>query len=94
MKLKLLTAALMAAAMSTAAPAFAHGGHYRGHAYGHAKHWNNHHRHFHHHGYGYPFRDRVIVREYVSRVPAYHYYPAPAPGVHIVVPNIYIPWPR
>lgn len=94
MKLKLLIAALMAAAMSTAAPVFAHDGHGRGHghAHGHAKHWNKHHRHFHHH-HGY-YRDRVVVREYVQTVPAYSYYSAPAPGVHIVVPDVYIPWPR
>lgn len=93
MMLKLLTTIFMVAAFSTAAPVFAHGGHDRGHAYGHAKHWKKHHRNFHHPRHVH-YRDRVIVREYVRTEPAYTYYSPPAPGVHIVVPDIYLPWPR
>ena len=90
MKLKLLITTLIVAVMSAAAPVWAHGGHDRG--YGHAHgHWKKHHRHFHHHGHGY-YRDRVVVRVYVHPVPVYRsYYSAPAPGVHIVLPDIYIP---
>ena len=96
MKLKLLAAVLATGVLSIATPAFAHGGgHDRGygHAYVPAKHWNKHDRYYYPRSHVY-YRDRVIVREYVRPVPAYGYYSAPAPGVHIVVPDIYIPWPR
>lgn len=93
MKLKLLVNTLLAGALLAVAPAWAHGGH--GHGYGHWKHWHKHHRHHHFHRH-HVYHDRVVVREYVERVPVYRDYPAasPAPGVHIVTPDIYIPWPR
>lgn len=94
MKLKLLVTTLMAGALLTVAPVWAHGGH--GHGYGHGKHWEKHYGYRHHYRYRHAYRDRVVVREYVETVPVYRDYPAsaPTPGVHIVTPDIYIPWPR
>lgn len=98
MKLKLLVTTLVAGALLTVAPVWAHGGHGHGHGYGHGKHWEKHHRHYdrHHSRHRHIYRDRVVVREYVERVPVYRDYPAaaPAPGVHIVTPDLYFPWPR
>ena len=96
MRAKLVGSLLAAAAFLVAAPAWAGGGHGHGHRHGHAhghKHWNKHHaRHYHPH-YAAP---RYVVREYwhpapVHAVPVYPAYPAPAPGVHIVLPGIHIP---
>ncbi len=50
------------------------------------------------HGARYYIVDRgYYVREYWRPVPVYpepYYYPALAPGVHIIMPDIYIPWRR
>jgi hypothetical protein len=85
----------MAGALLAAAPVWADGGH----GYRSGKHWHKHDRHYRGHGphYRHFHRDRVVVREYVERVPVYRdYYPAaaPAPGISIVTPDIFIPWPR
>ncbi len=89
MKLKLVISALIAAVMLAVAPAWAHGGH----GHGQWKHWKHHPRHYVHYGYvPYVYHDRVIVREYVAPVPVYRAYPAPAPGIHVVAPSIYIPF--
>ena len=94
---KLVGSVLAAAALLMAAPVVWAGGgdghgHRHGHAHGH-KHWQKHHvRNYHPH-----YRPRhYVVREYyhpapVVAVPVYPAYPAPAPGVHIVLPGIHIP---
>ena len=91
--MRLLKSLFIAAAIVMSAPALAHGGH--GH--------DRHHRHHHgwhgerHHAYGGHHHHRHYVRSYEPRYYSNYYYPpqpvyvAPAPGVHIVVPNIYIP---
>lgn len=92
--MRLLIKSLVVAATLAMAPAWAHGD--DGHRHGkHWKHWEKHHRippgHARYMYQGY------YVREYWRPVPVYprpYYYPAPAPGVHIVVPDVYIPWPR
>jgi hypothetical protein len=93
MKLKLFISTLIAGALLGAAPVWAHGGH-------HGRHWekhSHHHKFQRHHHRRHVYRDRVVVREYVERVPVYRDYypaPAPAPGISIVTPDIFIPWPR
>jgi hypothetical protein len=94
MRAKLVGGLLAAAALLIAAPAWAGGGHGHGHGHRHGhKHWNKHPaRHYHPH---YAPR-HYVVREYwqpapVYAVPVYPAYPAPAPGVHIVLPGIHIP---
>ncbi len=91
---KLLTSAVVSAAMLlTAGPALADRGHDRG--YGHDKHHWKQSRHFHHHA-----PPRYVVRRDVHHYYAPSYYaPAYAPvpvyrpsaGIHVVLPNIYIP---
>lgn len=83
---KLIGGLAVAAALFMAAPAWAHGGHGHGHGHGHGKHWNHHYVH-----------ERVVTREYWRPVPVYTQavypvYPAPAPGIHVVVPDIFIPF--
>lgn len=94
MKLKLLVNALVAGALLAVAPVWAHGGHGNGHGYGYGKHWEKQHRYNYRHHRRHVYRDRVVVREYVETVPVYRDYPAPAAGVHIVTPDLFIPWPR
>ena len=94
--MKLLISAAMAAMFAAAAPAWAH--HENWHHDGYRHNWN-HDRHWRGH---YVHHDRVFVREYVRPVPVYQPVfqpvyqgnPAPAPGIHVVVPDIYIPFPR
>lgn len=81
---KKLISGLVAAALCMAVPAWADGGHGHGH-WKHGKHWHKHH-----------VQERYVVREYYCPVPVYPravypVYPAPAPGIHVVVPNIFIP---
>lgn len=95
--MKLLTTAVLSAMLFAAGPALADRGHDRGHGHGHGNdkhHWKQS-RHFHHYA---PPR-------YVVRRDVHHYYPqtyyapayAPVPvyrpsaGIHVVLPNIYIP---
>jgi hypothetical protein len=100
MRAKLVGSILAAAALLIAAPAWAGGGHGRGHHHGHGhghkhgyKHWHKHHDA---HYYRPHHQRHYVVREYwhpapVHAVPVYPAYPAPAPGVHIVLPGIHIP---
>ncbi len=98
--MKLLIGSMLVAGLIAAGPALAYGG---GHG-----HWKHGHGHGHwKHGHGY-HRQHVVVREYWRPAPVYHpapvyypvpvyprpvyYRPAPPPGVHIVLPNVYIPW--
>jgi hypothetical protein len=96
--MKLLTCMTMAAMLAAAAPVWAHGGH--GHAKkarvvtyvhhvppGHLKQHSRHHVRYHR-----P-RPAVTYYHYTHVYPAYPVY-APAPGIHVVLPNIHIPFPR
>ena len=82
--MRLLIKSVIAAMLLAAAPVWAHDGH--GNGYGHWKHGNKH-----------QVREHYVVREYWRPVPVYpgpvYYpvYPAPAPGIHIVLPGLYIP---
>lgn len=91
--MKLLTGAVLSAVLLAASPAFADRG---GDGYGHDRHhWKqSHHSHKHHRG------PRHVVREEVHHY--YAYAPAPAPayssppsaGIHVVIPDVFIPWPN
>ena len=92
--MRLLKSMLIAAALVLAAPAWAHGGHGKHNRDHHG--WNDHRQHSHgkHHGHYRHYPRREFHTNYYYPAPAYPVYPAyaaPAPGVHIVVPNIYIP---
>jgi hypothetical protein len=97
----ILRGALVVAAVALASPAWAQGGH------GHDRRWDggrSHHyrwdrdyhgRDWRHHGHQNWHRDRARGPYYSSRyyyAPPTYGYVAPAPGVHIVAPNIYIPF--
>jgi len=89
MSKKLIGRLAVAAALCIAAPAWAH---HDGHGYGHGNgygHWK--------HGHGHQVRERVVVREYVNPAPVYSQavypdYQAPAPGIHFVLPDLFIPF--
>lgn len=98
--MKLLTGAVLAATLLVAGPAFADRGHNRGHG-GH--HWKQS-QHF--HGHRAPQRivvrhvvqrPYVVQQRYVVHRPVYRpapvYYAAPAPafGIHVSLPSLYIP---
>ena len=82
--MKLLIRSVIVAMLLAAAPVWAHDGH--GHGRGHWKHG--------HHGHRHHVREHVVVREFVQPVRPIYYpvYAAPAPGIHIVVPNVFIPF--
>jgi len=87
---KTLIGGLAAATLVLAAPAWAHGGPPHGHAYGHWKHG-------HHHVHRHVVRERYVVREVVRPVPVvpravYPVYPAAAPGIHVVLPSLFVPF--
>ena len=94
--MRLLKSMLVVAALAVAGPVWAHGGHGHGKHHGHSHGWhgdrhNSHWKHYKHHGRHWRGRDPHYARGYYyAPYPAYAYAP-PAPGVHIVVPNIYIP---
>lgn len=94
--MRLLKSALVVAALAFAAPVWAHGGHGHGHHHGwdqhrHGSHWRDH-RHYRHHGWQHGQRQRHYRHNYYYYPPYPAYgYAAPPPGVHIVVPNLYIP---
>lgn len=98
--MQLLKSVLVAAALVLAAPAWAKGGHgHGGKHHGHHHGWQDrgHHSKWkhqrHHRNHRYYHRREVHTYHYYTPRPVYPAYPAyaPAPGVHIVVPNIYIP---
>ena len=88
--MRILKAALAAATLALAAPVWAHGGHDR---HGHRHHAKHHHHHHHSEWryYGRPHHRHYVRRDYVYYAPAYPVYASPPPGVHIVMPNVYIP---
>lgn len=89
--MKLLTGAVLSAVMLAAVPAYAdRGDHDRGHGRD-KHHWKHAHR-----GHQYYEPPRVVYREVVRHhsyyAPAPVYYPPrPTAGIHIMLPNIYIP---
>lgn len=90
--MKQMTGAVLAAVMLAAAPAWADRGddHGRGHGHGHG-HWKEA-RHYQPH-YASPrvvYREVVRYQNYYAPAPVY-YAPQPAAGIHIMLPNIYIP---
>jgi len=91
--MRILRSVFVVAALALAAPAWAnhgdghrHGNRHHGHHHG----WDNH-RHPSHGGHHRHYRPRLYSNYYYYPPPPVYAYPAPAPGVHIVVPNIYIP---
>ena len=94
----------IAAALLTAAPAFAGNGHGHGKWDKHAeKHWKKEHKHWAKHHRHYYVEERVVYappavveQRVVTRVVERPVYvapaPAPAPGIHIVTPDIYVPF--
>ncbi len=93
--MKFLTGAVLSAVLLGAGPAFAD----RGHGHGHDKHHWKHSKHFQHHA-----PPRYVVRRDVYHyyqpapryyAPAHVYAPAPvyrpSAGIHVVLPNLYIP---
>lgn len=96
MSKKLIGGLAIAVALGMAAPAWAnHGG--RGHGNGYSNGHGNAYGHW-KHGHRHPVRERVVVREHWRPVPVYQQevyraYPAPAPGIHVVLPGIFIPFP-
>jgi hypothetical protein len=91
--MRLLKTLFVAAALALAAPAWAHGGHghdrHHRHNGWHGERHHGHARHHHHHRhYARSFEHRYYSNYYYPPQPVYA---VPAPGVHIVVPNIYIP---
>jgi hypothetical protein len=99
MRSKLMTGGLMAAAFCLTTPVWARDGHDN---WRHDRHdrrvthdrYDRHDRHWNHR----PIRERVVVREYVNQVPvypqmAYPAYQSPAPGIHVVIPDLYFPFP-
>lgn len=84
--MKRLIKGLIVAALLAAVPAWAHGGH--GH-WQHGKHWQKH-----------PVHQHYVVREVYRPLPmypravypVYPVYAAPAPGIHIVLPGLFVPF--
>lgn len=88
--MKILTGAVLSAVLLGAGPAFAD----RGHGHGPKHHWK-HERHAYQY-YGPP--RHVVVHRYAPPPRVVHHYYEPAPvyyrpsaGIHVVLPNIYIP---
>jgi hypothetical protein len=92
--MKPLIKAALVAVLLMAAPAWAHGGHgswWDGHRH-HPRSWQKgHHKQYSHHRHSYETR-RV---EHVYR---YEPYPVPSaaasPGIHVIFPDVYFPWPQ
>ena len=98
MSRKLMSGLAVAAALCMAAPAWAdHGGYGRGHDNGYSNgHGNGHWKHG-HGGQRHHVRERVVTRDHWRSEPVYQQavypaYPAPAPGIQIMLPNIFIPF--
>jgi hypothetical protein len=95
--MRLLKGMLMVAALGLAGPVWAHGGHGhgRGHdGFHHDRHGHRHHSHWkHHRHHGHRYYDPYAYSgHYYPAYPRYGYaVAAPAPGIHVVVPNLYIP---
>jgi hypothetical protein len=104
--MKKLITAIFAGALLATSPAWAHGGH--GHDKHGDKEWRKAQKHWaKHHGNmqrGHDHVDVVVVHQHVHAAPAVVHQsyvvrervvvapPAPPPGVHVVMPSIYIPF--
>jgi hypothetical protein len=90
---RLIKAALVAVLL-TSVPALAHGGHgsWRDGDRHHYRHW----KHGHHKHHGQPRHWRETRR--VEHVYRYEPYPAQSasvsPGIHVIFPDVYFPWPQ
>ena len=91
--MRLLKSAFVVAALALASPVWANGGHGHGPKHGHHHGWDDrrHHSEWKHHRHHGRHVDRRVYYSQQHYYPPYPAYAAPAPGVHIVVPNIYIP---
>lgn len=97
----LLKSAVVVAALALAAPVWADGGHRHGRGNHHGwdqrhhapawEHQHHRHRHYNRHWRHAPPRHYYYDNYYYQPYPSYGY-AAPAPGVHIVTPDIYVPW--
>ncbi|MBM3357133.1 MAG: hypothetical protein FJY54_05345 [Betaproteobacteria bacterium] len=91
--MRYLSGGLLMAALCFAPAAMAdgyghHKHHHRQHHYGHPKH------HVHHHYRHYPPAWGHYKRKHHHYHHHYAYAYAPPPGVHVIFPNVYIPWPQ
>lgn len=92
--MRLLESALVVAALAFAAPVWAdgrHGNHHGWDNHRHGSHWRDQRHHRHHGHYRHHQRHYYSQYYYPPYYAPYPVYAAPAPGAHIVVPNIYIP---
>ena len=95
--MRLLKSAFIVAALAMATPVWADGGRHHRNNDGHRHGWDRdrhgshgrHHGHHRHHGW-HQRPQHYSYNYYYPPYPTYGY-AAPAPGVHIVVPNIFIP---
>ncbi len=92
--MKFLTGAILSAVLLGAGPAFANRGH--GHGHGSKHHWKTQKHVYHHYGpprhvvkHVYRHRPPRVVHHYYEPAPVYYH--RPAAGIHVVLPNIYIP---
>lgn len=94
--MRLLKSAIVVAALALASPVWANGGHDKQDKHHRNHHgWDDHRHHSewrHHRDHSRYYEPQYYAGpRYYAPYPVYGYAPAPAPGVHIVVPNIYIP---
>lgn len=89
--MKVLTVAVLSALLLGAGPAFAD----RGHGYGSKHHWKEHKHAYKHYGppahvvhHVHRYHPPRVVHHYYEPAPVYY---RPAAGIHVVLPNIYIP---
>lgn len=89
--MKLLSYAIAAVLLGAAAPALAHEGHpyWKHERWSHFDHFHRWHRP-HYHGWMPPGRVKRVEYYVVTPPPQ----PGPAPGIHVIFPDIYVPWPR
>ena len=91
--MKFLAGAVLTAVLLGAGPAFADRDHDHGRGHGHDKHYWKHQKHAYKH-YGppphvvYRYHEPRVVHHYYEPVPVYY---RPSPGIHVMLPNIYIP---
>ncbi|HXF65584.1 MAG TPA: hypothetical protein VNK67_02640 [Burkholderiales bacterium] len=87
-----IVAAVLAAGLGLAVPAAAHDFKHHHRSYGYPGHPVPHHWH-HPPAWGHWKKQREVHHHYY-----YHYPPAvigvPRPGVHVIFPDIYVPWPK
>ena len=104
--MKKLITAIFAGALLATSPAWAHGGDGHGHGKHSEKEWKKAHKHWaKKHRKMHRGHDHVVVHQHVHPTPAVVHHrsyvvrervvlapPAPPPGVHVVMPSLYIPF--